>query len=194
MVTKDRAFFLYKFLRNPGRIGSVTPSSRFLVEQMAQQVNWKRVRSSVELGAGTGVLTQKIAERRHPDCKVLIVEKDPEMKKRLEKKYPDFYFTSNAANFYTQFLSFGMHQADAIFSGLPFANFSADEQDQILSEVIQALKPNGIFIAFQYSLQMKRKLAEKFGKVMLSFVPFNIPPAFVYRCQDIKSETNRVKM
>lgn len=185
MITKDRAFFFYKFLRHPGRIGSVTPSSRFLVEQMAQQVDWQCARVIVELGAGTGVLTQKIAERKHPDCRVLIVERDPEMRKRLQQQYPDFDFNSNAANFYNQFRSCGMQQADAIFSGLPFANFSAEEQEQILIEVVQALKPNGVFIAFQYSLQMKRKLAEKFTKVMTSFVPLNIPPAFVYRCQDI---------
>jgi phospholipid N-methyltransferase len=184
VITKDRVFFFYKFLRNPQRIGSVTPSSKFLVEQMAKQVDWQRARSIVELGAGTGVLTQKIAELKHPDCKVLVVERDPEMRNKLEQLYPDFFFCSNAADFYVRFRSLGMVKADGIFSGLPFANFSADEQEKILSEVVQALKPNGDFIAFQYSLQMKRKLAEKFGKVLLSFVPLNIPPAFVYRCRD----------
>jgi phospholipid N-methyltransferase len=184
--TKDRVFFFYKFLCNPQRVGSITPSSKFLVEHMAKQVDWQHARSIVELGAGTGVLTQKIAEHKHPDCKVLIVERDLEMRKKLEQLYPDFHFSSNAADFYAQFRLLGMNQADGIFSGLPFANFSGEEQEKILSEIVQALKPNGEFIAFQYSLQMKRKLAEKFGRVRISFVPLNIPPAFVYRCGDFK--------
>jgi len=74
-------------------------------------------------------------------------------------------------------------QVDVIISGLPFAVLPQSLRDEILTGVYRALKPNGIFVTFQYSLQMKKQLVKLFDSVDLSFVPLNIPPAFVYRCQ-----------
>jgi phospholipid N-methyltransferase len=76
----------------------------------------------------------------------------------------------------------GLYQVDCILSGLPFTNFSQSLRDRILDGVLEALKPGGLFIAFQYSPHMKNQLSRRFAKVELSFVPLNIPPAFVYYC------------
>lgn len=55
-------------------------------------------------------------------------------------------------------------------------------RETIIQTVCRSLKPGGIFMAFQYSLQMKAMLKQCFGEVGIHFVPSNIPPAFVYRC------------
>jgi len=80
-----------------------------------------------------------------------------------------------------------IEQLDCIFSGLPFFNFESELRKTLVAQIVQALKPGGLFIAFQYSLQMKKILSEHFIIETIPFVPLNIPPAFVYVCR--KKET-----
>ncbi|MED0668798.1 hypothetical protein P4S95_00990 [Aneurinibacillus aneurinilyticus] len=77
----------------------------------------------------------------------------------------------------------GEKSADVIISGLPFTVFPKELTTQIMNEVIKSLKPGGLFITFQYSLHMKKRLQADFSTIELRFVPFNIPPAFVYICR-----------
>jgi phospholipid N-methyltransferase len=72
---------------------------------------------------------------------------------------------------------------DGVISGLPFANFSPSLRDLILDNVQAALKPEGKFIAFQYSLRLKSRLERRFESVTTSLVPLNVPPAFVHVCE-----------
>ncbi|MGA8942115.1 MAG: phospholipid methyltransferase, partial [Thermoactinomyces sp.] len=69
-----------------------------------------------------------------------------------------------------------------IVSGLPFALFEKRIRESIVEQAADVLKPDGKFIAFQYSPQMKKLLLNKFSRVDISFVSLNIPPAFVYVC------------
>jgi phospholipid N-methyltransferase len=52
----------------------------------------------------------------------------------------------------------------------------------LLSEIQQALKPGGWFVAYQYSLQMKELLELRFQTVK-TLVPLNLPPGFIYVCR-----------
>lgn len=175
--------FLAKFFHSPQNIGSITPSSRFLTEAMFKPLNWAEIDSIVELGAGTGVFTQFIQDHKKPACQVVVFEQDDEMRAYLEEKFPSFHFGKDAREILPTIRKVGLEQVDCIISGLPFANFPQSLRTEIMDNVLQSLKENGLFIAFQYSLQMKRQLEWYFGKMQISFVPLNIPPAFVYCCQ-----------
>lgn len=174
--------FLRKFLQSPRRIGSAIPSSDFLARAMIQPIDWSRVRSIVELGAGTGVFTRYIQQLKQPDCAGIIFEQDVEMRERLRRLYPGLIYRSNAENLYSDITELGFTQVDCILSGLPFANFSKKTRDCVLEGIARSLKPGGQFVAFQYSLQMRRHLEEQFSSVDLKVVPLNLPPAFVYSC------------
>lgn len=62
-------------------------------------------------------------------------------------------------------------------------NFTEQWRERLLEEIHSVLKPGGQFIAVQYSLQMKRALQQKFVLEKIAFVPWNVPPAFVYVCR-----------
>jgi phospholipid N-methyltransferase len=178
----DKFIFLSKFIKYPKSIGSLTPSSKFLAQAMIKPIDWESARLIVELGAGTGIFTRYIEQLKHPHCKGIIFEQDEEMAKRLMKLYRGFYYYSRAEELYSVMQKPGLYEADYILSGLPFANLTQSMRDRILDGVVRSLKPGGLFIQFQYSLQMKNKLYERFTKIDLEFVPLNIPPAFIYFC------------
>lgn len=176
----EKLLFLYKFLRSPKSVGSITPSSRFLTRAMMQMIDWSNVRTIAELGAGTGVFTRYIAEHKHPDCHVYVFEKDLNMRRRLEHLYPSFHFYESAASITSVSEAHSSQGLDCIVSGLPFANFPQDLRDDIMRSIEQSLAPGGLFIAFQYSTQMRRHLDKNLERRSIRFVPLNFPPAFVY--------------
>ncbi len=187
-VIKEKALFLHQFAKNPKRVGSITPSSPFLVRNMIEPIQWDTIHTVVELGAGTGVLTRNIEKRRHPESNAIVFEVNNTMRQRLAERYPNMHFRSNAADLCSVMQEMGIAKADCIFSGLPFANFEQQLRDSILDGVISTLKPGGLFITFQYSLQMKKRFEERFKQTEIKFTPFNIPPAFVYYCSNSPSQ------
>ncbi|TGE34548.1 methyltransferase [Desulfosporosinus sp. Sb-LF] len=178
----NKLFFLFKFMESPFQVGSVTPSSKFLAAKMLEPLDWSSIRSIAELGAGTGAFTKYIHSVKHPDCKAAVFEKDNEMRCKLKTCYPEMMYFEDALTLSEQLQSAEMGSLDAVVSGLPFALFETSVRKRIIDVVIDSLKPNGIFVAFQYSQQMKTLLKNNFSKVEISFVPLNLPPAFVYVC------------
>jgi phospholipid N-methyltransferase len=174
--------FLTKFIKSPRTVGSVIPSSRFLVRTMLQPIDWANTRSLVELGAGTGVLTRSIRQLCRSDCQVVVFERDHEMREMLQKEFPEFIIRSNAEDIQHVIRSLDMEPVDCIISSLPFANFPADVRERIIENIYRSLRPGGLFVAYQYSLQMRPLLEKKFELRQVRFVPWNIPCAFVYVC------------
>ena len=179
----DRILFLKRFIDEPKKIGSLTPSSRFLVRKMLDGLPWKNFSHVAELGAGTGTFTAQIVARKSPDCRLLVVEQDFEMRQLLEEKYPQASFESFAENLCAAVRRENFAPPDCVISSLPFANMDESLRRQIVENVCRALKPDGIFVAFQYSLQMKTLLNEYFTDVKIEFTLLNFPPAFVYFCR-----------
>ncbi|MDU0204850.1 class I SAM-dependent methyltransferase [Paenibacillus sp. MAH-36] len=175
--------FLQQFIKNPKRVGSVVPSSRFLASKMVQSVPWEEVSAMAELGSGTGAITRLIQQRVEESTKVLLFEMDDKMKHDLQTNYPDFICHSNACHLTKTMNQKGIPQLDCVISGLPFFNFENDLRETLLNNIIEALKPGGYFIAFQYSLQMMKHLSKNFNIEKIDFVPLNFPPAFVYTCR-----------
>ncbi|MFD2168433.1 class I SAM-dependent methyltransferase [Tumebacillus lipolyticus] len=182
-TTFDRWVFLSKFLSAPKQVGSILPSSQHLTRKMMSHVPWHEVDSIAELGAGTGVFTRAIYDRLSQGGKAIIFEYDDAMRDRLIERWPSLNYWSDATEL-NQALSISkMGELDCVISGLPFANFEQSLRDKLLDEVVSALRPGGLFIAFQYSLQMRKQLRQRFSSVKVDFVPLNVPPAFVYVCR-----------
>lgn len=194
-TTEEKVLKLYNylllllgFLRNPKRVGSLLPSSKWLAQKVVSSVPWNEVRSIAELGSGTGAITRLIQQNISDRTKVFLFERDPGMRKRLNSTYPDFELNSNASYLYKKIDQDGLQSVDCIICGLPFFNFSNEMRDRILEQIQSSLKPGGVLIVYQFSLQMKRTLNKHFIVENITFVPFNSPPAFVYVCRH-KNET-----
>ena len=62
------------FLRHPRMLGSVVPSSRFLISRILRQVDWERTRVVVEAGPGVGTVTTAILDRVGSDGSLFAFE------------------------------------------------------------------------------------------------------------------------
>jgi len=182
-MTNNRWLFFRKFLHQPKDVGSVTPSSRWLAKRMLNAVRWDDAEAVAELGSGTGAITRHLAWRVYDQTKVLLFEQDYAMRSRLEREYPQYACYPDAAELTSAARGEGIAQLDCVISGLPFFNFPQAIRDRLLEQIVTALKPGGQFVAFQYSLQMRPQLARLFEIEQIEFVPFNLPPAFVYVCR-----------
>jgi phospholipid N-methyltransferase len=180
---QEKWMFLYKFLYKPGEIGSVTPSSKYLAKAMLSYVPWHEVKSAAELGAGTGAITRHIREAARENTKCLLFETDPQMLSGLKHQYPEFQCHENAERLSTALSEEGIEKLDCIISGLPFFNFQQTFRDELIEQIVCSLKDDGLFIAYQYSMQMKKQLNKHFTIEEIKLVPLNVPPAFVYVCR-----------
>jgi len=181
-VIQERVLFLGKFLQAPLKIGSVTPSSAWLVEALLAPIPWG-TSTIVELGAGTGVITREILKRLPPGGRAFIFEQDAGLRAALQEAYPQFTVEAHAEQLYSVVTNAGIEQVDCVVSALPFTTLPEQTREVILADVLQVLKPGGLFIAFQYSLHMRERFCTRFDQVTLRYVPFNVPPAFVYCCR-----------
>ncbi|MCQ6557527.1 class I SAM-dependent methyltransferase [Paenibacillus mendelii] len=181
---QERLLFITRFFSSPGQIGSVTPSSKFLAKKMIDAVPWNEVQAIAELGAGTGAITKYIPSSAQTSAKVILFEKDALLRNQLKRQYPAFACHADGCELQVAMRQEGIEQLDCILSGLPFFNFPKAVRDQLIEQIRLSLKPSGRFIAFQYSQQMRKQLSEHFLLREIHFVLMNVPPAFVYICQN----------
>ncbi|TCP63834.1 class I SAM-dependent methyltransferase [Baia soyae] len=180
----ERAKFIHKFVQSPREIGSITPSSRFLAHAMLKEIPWNQAKTIVELGAGTGVFTREIAKKVSPSFQTFIFEQDDDLRTDIETQIPQFTYLKKAEELQNTLKRFHIPKVDAIISGLPFSNFSPSFTKEILDQVQSSLSDNGSFITYQYSLQLRKELKHRFKNVQINFVPWNLPPTFVYICSN----------
>ncbi len=177
--------FIKKFVTEPRTIGSVTPSSPQLADSMLCHVDWKKIKAIAELGAGTGVMTRAIMERMDRASELLVFEIDEELRARLRGEtgleiYDDACLLPKVMS------SRGVEKEDLIVSRVPFTVIPSEAREHIVDGVSRSLAPEGVFVAFQYSLHMKSTFEKLFKHVDTRFVMMNVPPAFVYECRGVK--------
>ena len=182
----DRATFLRSFLRDWRTIGSVTPSSRFLVNAMLDKVNFGRARRLVEYGPGTGVFTVEALRRLQPDGQLLALDTEAHFIDALRERLPDPRLVAvpgSAASVERHIAALGWPSADAILSGIPYTAMPPEVRVAILRASAAALAPDGLFLAYQYSPYIRPLLGQLYGRVETRWVALNVPPAFYFVCR-----------
>ena len=182
----EKRSFIKQFWKEKKMVGAMAPSSRFLAKKMLENVDFNEARVLIELGPGTGVFTEKILEKMHPDAQLLVFELNDNFYNSLVKRMndPRVHFIHDSAEKIEHYLNeYGLDKADVVISSLPLANFPQDLRQAILDASHRSLRNVGKYIQFQYSLQSKKHIQKVFDEVTIDFTPLNFPPAFVYTCK-----------
>lgn len=164
----------------------MSPSSRFLANKMLESIDFDRMRVIVELGPGTGVFTRRILEKLHPDGVMFVFELNDHFMQMLQKEFndPRVHLIHDSAEKIGEYLAqHGFSNADAVVSSLPLANFPDELRNRILIESHRVMSTDSLYVQFQYSLNARKAIKQRFSKVDIGFTPVNFPPAFVYTCK-----------
>lgn len=165
------------------RVGALAPSSHALAARMAQAVP-PGARIIVELGAGTGSITRALVTHARHDAVIIAIEELPVCVEALRAiKDPRLVIVCGNAMSISAILSqCGFDHADCIVSGLPLSTLPKQEEHAILAAARAALSPGGVFVQFQYFLSSFGAIHQYFPHLsVVSWVLWNVPPAFVYR-------------
>ncbi len=196
-MTKDTTLFLGQWLRSPGTVGAVAPSSQRLAESVTTPVPHRGDPVIVELGPGTGAFTAEIQRRLNGRGHHLAVEINPALASFLSARHPKVdVVVDDAARLPELLRERGLDKADAVVSGLPWAAFSEETQTRLLDAVVAIMGPHTAFTTFAYSFAKRMRPAQRFRQrlhdtfeevVVGRTVWGNLPPAFVYHVRRPRS-------
>ena len=177
--------FARNFFKNPKMLGSLIPSSRFLVKQLLRNVNWDQTRVIVEFGPGVGTISGEILRRMRPDATLVVLEINREFVRVLREQFDDprLKVVERSASDIREILAeLGLGAADCIISGIPFSIMSEEDRRAVVRNTHEALRPGGAFLVYQFSSRVRADLEEIFGPVQSQFEPRNILPARLFHC------------
>ncbi|MDY8108352.1 rRNA adenine N-6-methyltransferase family protein [Fulvimarina sp. 2208YS6-2-32] len=190
MTIGDEARFFSTWLRSPLTMGAVSPSSRLLGQTMAAYLPDPEEfddRSVVlELGPGTGVVTQCLIERGVPESALVLVEFSEEFCGLLRARFPNATIVQGDAYAIAADLGsiLGQRRLEAVVSGLPLLTKPDAMREEVVRHPLSVMEEGAPFIQFSYSLKLPVRPEAIDAQVETSpWVKRNLPPArvIVYR-------------
>jgi len=205
ILSEYRVFF-GQFWRAYHTTGAISPSSRWLATALARYVpEGQGARRILEVGPGTGAVTQSIVRKLRPADRLDLVELNETFVANLRERFrsdPAFVAVADRTEVIHRSVE-DLPQSptyDAIVSGLPLNNFSTDLVQRLLLAFGNLLKPGGTLSFFEYvavrparaavsgraDKRRLREIGEVLGKLCEAgefrreCVLRNFPPAWVH--------------
>jgi len=181
----DEVRFIRSWLERPLSTGAVTPSGRVLARTMARYVNPHLSGPVVELGPGTGPVTEAlVAEGIEPE-RLVLVEFNPTFCQLLRARFPAATVVQGDAYGLRRLLGGLLQQpAAAIVSGLPLVTKPMRQRLRLLRDALELMRPGAPFVQFTYAVvpPIPKKLAGVRAEAS-ERIWKNMPPArvWVYR-------------
>jgi len=177
--------FARNFFKFPTMLGSLIPSSPFLVNDLLSQVDFDRARVVVEYGPGVGTFTQEILKRMRPDAALVAIELNEEFAGFLKEEIGDrrlHAVHASACDVGKVLASLNLPSADYIISGIPFSTMPKSLRAEIMRNSRDALRPDGALLVYQFTRAVRPYLESSFGSVQENFQMLNILPARIFYC------------
>lgn len=179
------ALFARNFIRYPRMLGSIIPSSSFLIQRLLRQADWTRARVVVEYGPGVGTFTREILRRLGPDAVLVVLETNEEFVAYLERSIRDprlHVVHASAADVEQVLEARGLGRADYVVAGIPFSMLPDAQRQRILQATRDVLQPEGALLVYQFSPRVLPHLERVFSEVRRGFEPLNVLPARLFVC------------
>ena len=177
----DAWMFAYNFVKHPWMLGSVIPSSPFLVRKVLGRVDWPRVERVIEYGPGVGTFTREILRRLGKDGSLTVFETNRDFVQWLGRiDDPRLRVVHGSAEEARTVLA--GTKVDYAISGIPFKHFPGRMRRAIVEMTHDVLRPGGHFLVYQFSRSVRPILESTFGPVEEDFEPLNLMPARIYSC------------
>jgi phospholipid N-methyltransferase len=166
-------------------LGSLIPSSHFLIERLLREIDWDQAHVIVEYGPGVGSFTGEILRLMRSDAVLIAVETNLEFVAFLQRSFPDprlHVVHGSASEVENVLADRGLSKADYVVSGIPLSTLSDCTRLEILRSTHRVLRPEGALLVYQFSPKVLSDLRQIFSRVNRSFEPLNVLPAQIFYC------------
>jgi phosphatidylethanolamine/phosphatidyl-N-methylethanolamine N-methyltransferase len=149
----DEVRFLRSWIEKPLHMGAVMPSSKLLARTMAEYVDAHAEGPVVELGPGTGAITNALIEHGVDQKRLVLVEYNPGFCALLRDRYPQAKVVQGDAYALRHSLKDALDApASAVVSGLPLVTKPMLTRLKLIRDAFTALAPGAPFVQFTYSV------------------------------------------
>ena len=179
----DEVRFIRSWLEKPLETGAVAPSGKILARTMARYVDPNVTGPVIELGPGTGPVTEALVAQGVDPARLVLVEYNPMFCRLLRTRYPAATIVQGDAYGLKRALGkvISPRAAAAVVSGLPIVTKAVRTRVRLINEALSFLSPGAPFIQFTYAVvpPLPRAIAgvrtEASERIWL-----NLPPARVW--------------
>lgn len=148
----DAWTFFRSFFRSPRRVGAQIPTGKILARVLANAVDPTVSGTVIELGSGTGPVTQALVERGIAPDRLLLVESNSAFCSLLRQRFPQCRLMQTDALALPHDLErSGKPPVAAVVSCLPLMCLRPEVRVRLLLDYLQLMGPNGRFIQFTYA-------------------------------------------
>jgi phosphatidylethanolamine/phosphatidyl-N-methylethanolamine N-methyltransferase len=181
----DEVQFIRSWIEKPLSTGAVMPSSRVLARAMARYVDPQAAGPVIELGPGTGPVTQALVKQGIDPARLILVEFNPDFCRLLRSRYPQATVVQGDAYRLRRLLETYVDEpAAAIVSGLPLVTKPLRTRLRLISDAMTLLAPGAPFVQFTYAMlpPIPKELSGVRAEAS-ELIWMNLPPArvWVYR-------------
>ena len=183
---RDEVQFFLRWLRRPGHLGAVVPSGPALAAALAAEIDPRAPGAVVELGPGTGRVTEAMIEARVAPDRLVAIEREAAFCALLAKRFPEIQVIRGDARALEFLLKrAGVGPIKAVISSLPLLNLSSRDRRAVLSQIAGILGSDGVLVQYTYgpAAPVPPELGAELGLTgqRTSWVLANLPPAAVWR-------------
>ncbi|HET7166500.1 MAG TPA: methyltransferase domain-containing protein [Pseudolabrys sp.] len=181
----DEVQFIRSWIEKPLSTGAVMPSSRVLARAMARYVDPQAAGPVIELGPGTGPVTQALVKQGIDPARLILVEFNPDFCRLLRSRYPQATVVQGDAYRLRRLLETYVDEpVAAIVSGLPLVTKPLRTRLRLISDAMTLLAPGAPFVQFTYAMlpPIPKELSGVRAEAS-ELIWMNLPPArvWVYR-------------
>jgi phosphatidylethanolamine/phosphatidyl-N-methylethanolamine N-methyltransferase len=181
----DEMQFIRSWIEKPLSTGAVMPSSKALARTMARYVDAEASGPVIELGPGTGPVTEALVEHGIDQSRLILVEFNPDFCRLLRTRYPEATVVQGDAYRLRRILEVYVREpAAAVVSGLPLLTKPLRTRLRLMADAMGLLAPGAPFVQFTYAMVPPIPKALSGIRVVASeLIWLNLPPArvWVYR-------------
>lgn len=183
-TVSDLLPFLREFVRDPRGVASIAPSGRALASLITKELSF-RTGPVIELGPGTGAITQAVIARGVRERDLTLVEYGSDFARLLQMRFPQARVLWMDAAALDRHVLFPDLSVGAVVCGLGLLNMDERKVAAILHGAFRYLRPDGAFFLYTYGKRcsVPEPLLDALGlqATRIGRTIRNIPPATVYR-------------
>jgi phosphatidylethanolamine/phosphatidyl-N-methylethanolamine N-methyltransferase len=181
----DEMHFIRSWIEKPLSTGAVMPSGKVLARTMARYVDPNSTGPVIELGPGTGPVTEALVEQGVDPARLVLVEFNPTFCRLLRTRYPQATVVQGDAYRLRRLLeTYVREPAAAVVSGLPLVTKPLRTRLRLITEAMLLLGRGAPFVQFTYAVVPPiPKTLQGLSTEASELIWMNLPPArvWVYR-------------